>query len=79
MNFKERYFAIWQQVWNLHKRYFGIRADDEKAWEKLNDECEALDSKYKNTTQQKFVQSLLLGVISELERSSRDAGTTTTT
>ena len=79
MNFKEQYFDVWTAVWNLHKRYFGIRADDEKAWKRLEQECEQLDQQYRNKPEQRFAQSLLLAVVAELERSSKDAGTTTTT
>lgn len=75
MNFKEQYFNIWQQVWNLHKKYYNIRADDEKAWERLDQECKQLDQQYKNKSEQKFVQSLLLAVIGELERGGKCAET----
>lgn len=68
MDFKTQYFQIWQQVWNLHKKYYNIRADDEAAWQMLNRECEQLDQQYKNKPEQRFVQSLLLGIIAELER-----------
>lgn len=71
MNFKEQYFDIWQQVWGLHKKYFGISADDEQKWQQLDKECEQLRGQYKNTPQQKFVESLLLSVIAELERESK--------
>lgn len=71
MNFKEQYFDIWQQVWGLHKKYFGISADDEQKWQQLDKECEQLHGQYKNTPQQKFVESLLLSVIAELERESK--------
>ena len=79
MNFKEQYFNIWQQVWNLHKKYYNIRADDEKAWERLDQECKQLDQQYKNKSEQKFVQSLLLAIVGELERSSHAGATGTTT
>ena len=39
MNFKEQYFAIWQQGWGLHKKYHGIRQQDEERWKQLNDDC----------------------------------------
>ena len=42
MNFKEQYFAIWQQGWGLHKKYHGIRQQDEERWKQLNDDCQAL-------------------------------------
>ena len=75
MNFKKQYFNIWQQVWNLHKKYYNIRADDEKAWERLDQECKQLDQQYKNKSEQTFVQSLLLAVIGELERGGKCAET----
>jgi len=71
VNFREQYFDIWQQVWRLHKKYFGISADDEQKWQQLDKECEQLHGQYKNTPQQKFVESLLLSVIAELERESK--------
>ncbi|RHE41766.1 hypothetical protein DW740_00135 [Blautia obeum] len=79
MDFKQQYFSIWREVWDLHKKYHNIRADDEKAWERLDQECKQLDQQYKNKSEQKFAQSLLLGVVAELERSSKDAGETGTT
>ena len=82
MDFKTQYFQIWQQVWNLHEKYYNIRADDEAAWQMLNRECEQLDQQYKNKPEQRFVQSLLLGIIAELEREARHgetAGTVTPT
>lgn len=48
----------------------------------LNRECEQLDQQYKNKPEQRFVQSLLLGIIAELEREARHgetAGTVTPT
>ena len=71
MNFKQQYFEIWTAVWNLHKKYYGIQASDEEAWKRLNDECETLDRQYRNKPEQKFVQSLLLAVVAELERSAK--------
>ena len=79
MNFKEQYFSIWREVWDLHKKYHGIRADDEAAWKRLDQECKQLDQQYKNKSEQKFVQSILLAVIGELEGSSKDAGETEAT
>ena len=82
MDFKQQYFSIWREVWDLHKKYHNIRADDEKAWERLDQECKQLDQQYKNKSEQKFAQSLLLAVIAELEREARyaeTAGTATTT
>ena len=71
MDFRTQYFEIWQQAWNLHKKYYNIRADDEQKWQQLDKECEQLHGLYKNTPQQKFVESWLLSVIAELERESK--------
>lgn len=68
LDFKQEYFSIWQEVWTLHKKYFGIRQQDEQRWQLLDRECEALDAKYKGTSEQVFLQSLLLAVTSELEK-----------
>lgn len=72
MDFKTEYFQIWQSVWNLHKQYHGVLADDEQKWQQLDKECEKLHDQYKGTPQQKFVESLLLAVVRELEERSRD-------
>ena len=82
MDFRTQYFEIWQQAWSLHKKYFGIQQRDEQRWKQLNDECETLDARFKVQSEQKFMQSLLLAVIAELEREARyaeTAGTATTT
>ena len=71
MDFRTQYFEIWQQAWNLHKKYYNIRADDEQKWQQLDKECEQLHGQYKKRPQQKFVESLLLSVIAELERESK--------
>lgn len=72
MSFKEEYFSIWQEVWTLHKKYHGVSADDEKAWQELDKECEKLHDQYKAVPQQKLVESLLLSVVRELEERSKD-------
>lgn len=69
MDFKIQYFEIWSKVWNLHKRYHDIRPDDEQRWKQLDQECERLDKQHENRLERKFMQSLLLAVVGELERS----------
>ena len=71
MSFKEEYFQIWQQGWELHKRFYGIQQQAEQRWQQLDRECEKLHDQYKDTPQQKFVESLLLSVAAELERESK--------
>ena len=72
MDFKTEYFQIWQSVWNLHKQYHDVSADDEQKWQELDKECEQIDQKYQGKPEQKFLQSLLLAVAAELERSSKN-------
>lgn len=72
MDFKEQYFGIWQQVWGIHKRFYGIRQQDEETWKALNKSCEQIDQQFVGQPEQKFVQDLLLAVSAELERRSKD-------
>ena len=72
LDFKKQYFSIWQEVWTLHKKYFGVSANNEEAWQQLDVECEALDAKHKGRPEQKFLRSLLLAVCAELEERSKD-------
>ena len=71
LDFKTQYFSIWQEVWNLHKRFYGIQQQDEQRWQQLDKECELLDKKYQGTSEQRFLQSVLLAVAAELERSTK--------
>lgn len=72
LDFKQQYFSIWQEVWTLHKKYFGIQQQDEQRWQQLDQECEKLHDQYKNAPQRKLIESLLLSVVSELEERSKD-------
>lgn len=56
-----------------------IQEQDEKRWKQLNDECEAIDNQYSGRPEQRFVQSLLLGVVAELEREASHEGKTEAT
>ncbi|MGO4948354.1 hypothetical protein ACTQ50_18665 [Blautia sp. Sow4_E7] len=71
MDFKQEYFSIWQEVWTLHKKYFGIQQQDEQRWQQLDQECAELDKRYADKPERKFLQSLLLAVCAELERESK--------
>lgn len=71
LDFKQQYFSIWQEVWTLHKKYFGIQQQDEQKWQELDQACEQLDEKYRGETEQKFAESLLLAVCAELERRAK--------
>ena len=72
MDFKEQYFGSWQQVWGIHKRFYGIRQQDEETWKALNKSCEQIDQQFAGQPEQKFAQDLLLAVSAELERRSKD-------
>lgn len=71
MDFKEHYFNAWQQVWNLHKKYFGIQQQDDAKWEKFHKDCEMLSKSYSDKPEQEFINNLLCVVMVELERSDK--------
>ena len=58
------YWNVYKDVWNFHKKYPKVQADDEY-WKAVVDESGEIVKKYKN---HKFVIALLLAVIDELER-----------
>lgn len=61
--FKERYFLIWQRVWNFHKKYSSVKTDED--WE------EAVEEAGKIGNESKFSKDLILAVLSELEREDK--------
>ena len=61
VDFKTEYFQIWQSVWNLHKQYHGVSADDEQKWQELDKECEQIDQKYDRTTRTKVLAIAAFG------------------
>lgn len=71
MNFKEHYFSAWQQVWNLHKKYFGIQQQDDTSWEQFHKDCQKLSKLYDNKPEQEFINNLLCVIMIELERSGK--------
>lgn len=73
MAFKEEYFQIWKAVWDLHKKYHGIKADDTEKWELLTKESEQITNQYKESTEREFAESLVLLVIRELDAKSKGA------
>lgn len=62
--FKERYFLIWQRVWNFHKKYSSVKTDEE--WE------EAVEEAGKIGNGGKFQKDLILAVLAELERTDKE-------
>lgn len=63
MVFKERYFFIWQRVWNFHKKYSSVKTDED--WN------EAVEEAGKIGNESKFSKDLILAVLSELEREDK--------
>lgn len=71
MDFKQKYFSIWQEVWGLHKKYWRIPLDDSGLWEQFAAEAEALRSRYVGTPEEHFVGKLILAVTNEVENASK--------
>lgn len=62
------YWNLYKDVWNFHKKYSKVRTDD-SYWEAVIDESSTISKKYGEC---KFVISLLLAVLDELERIYRE-------
>ena len=71
MDFKQKYFAIWQEVWNLHKKYWIIPVNKSEMWKQFISETEILRDKYKGSPEEQFVEKLILAVVNEVENASK--------
>ena len=71
MDFKQKYFSIWQEVWGLHKKYWRIPMDDSGLWGQFATEAEALRSRHVGTLEEHFVGKLILAVTNEVENASK--------
>ena len=71
MDFKQKYFTIWQEVWALHKEYAFIRENDSAAWSAFWSEVNSLEEKYADTKEKSFVQNLIVAVAGEIEHQSK--------
>lgn len=71
MDFKTKYFAIWQEVWELHKKYWRIPLENSELWEQFAAEAEALRSRYVGMSEEHFVGKLILAVTNEVENVSK--------
>lgn len=60
---------IYNDSWMFFKKYYGIRQNDDEQWEQLVKDGDAVCEKYGNS---KFVRELVLAVINELERLSKE-------
>lgn len=74
MDFKEKYLNCWTTAWNFHKRYFGVVENDEQYWQQLMSEAERICKEYENKPEEKFMESLMLAVVAELNRSAKKEG-----
>lgn len=71
MDFKTEYFNIWTTAWNFHKRYHGVAENEEQHWQQLIAEAEQICKRYENRPEEKFMESLMLAVIGQLNRSAK--------
>lgn len=68
MTFKQEYGKIYGQVWDLHRKHFGI-SDSDQAWDSLLADVDQLYKPYRNTPYYEFVKKLVLAVLGEIEDS----------
>lgn len=71
MDFKQKYFTIWQDVWGLHKKYWIIPVDKSETWKQFIVETEMLRNKYAESPEEQFVEKLILAVVNEVENLSK--------
>nr|WP_305135980.1 hypothetical protein [uncultured Schaedlerella sp.] len=67
MDFKERYFNLWEKAWNFHKKWHSNSWSEEE-WRKIITEAGDL---YKRHQDEQLLKELLLAVLSELEREDK--------
>lgn len=71
MDFKQTYFPIWQDVWNLHKKYALLTEEDLGQWENLTMEANQIHEKYADTEEIKFVEDMLVALTTEIDRKAK--------
>lgn len=67
MDFKKTYFDIWKAAWDFHKDYCNPYENSEY-WDKVVDEAYKINAMYENSSENKFVNDLVLAILAELER-----------
>nr|DAG61081.1 MAG TPA: hypothetical protein [Caudoviricetes sp.] len=67
MDFKKTYFDIWKAAWDFHKNYCNPYENSEY-WDKVVDEAYKINAMYENSSENKFVNDLVLAILAELER-----------
>lgn len=73
MDFKQRYFNIWGKAYQLHKQFAGMTGTDE-AWSNLIEISEKIMKEHETEPQSDFMRSLLLAVLTEIERNCKSRG-----
>ena len=63
---------IYNDAWMFFKKYYGIRQNDDEQWEQLVKDGDAVCEKYGNS---KFARELVLAIINELQKLSKEAQT----
>lgn len=72
MDFRKKYFEVWQDAWNFHKKYVLESEKRSDFWESAVYDSSELLKKYSHTLQKNFLKSLLTAVLTELQRSEKD-------
>lgn len=70
MNFKQQYFNIWGEAYQLHKQFAG-RVDADEEWRDLIETSEKIMKEHETEPQSDFMRSLLLAVLTEIERADK--------
>ncbi|HIY02400.1 MAG TPA: hypothetical protein IAA26_11235 [Candidatus Blautia faecipullorum] len=70
MNFKEVYFGLWSEAWQLHKRFYNNDGSDQ-AWQEIVDTSSEVAEKHKDSGHYEFIKDLILLVLAELERQDK--------
>ncbi|MDE7418223.1 MAG: hypothetical protein K2N44_18280 [Lachnospiraceae bacterium] len=67
----KRVYGMFTDCWKLYKKFAGIQQAEDIRWEQLVSESDTIAKTYDNN---KFVRSLMLATIQELERQSKEVG-----
>lgn len=67
MDFKQKYFGIWNAAWQFHKEFFSTKGTDEE-WERITAKSGEILKQHSGTPGHEFMKKLLLAVICEIER-----------
>lgn len=72
MEFKRSlYWSVWADCCSLHKKFYEIGENDTVIWEAVLQEAKTIRDKYKDSDSEKFAESMVLLIVSELENKSK--------